>query len=70
MSARSGHGDGDGRPGRRGRPAGVQGIAAGEYAELVDAIRAGTAYANVHTTAFPVGEIRAQIENGHEGHQH
>jgi hypothetical protein len=49
-------------------PAG-QGIAAGEYAELVDAIDAGTAYVNVHSTAFPGGEIRAQIENGHEGRQ-
>jgi len=55
-------------------PAGVvnnavaQGIAAGEYAELVDAIRAGATYVNVHTVAFGAGEIRAQIENGHEGH--
>ena len=56
-------------------PAGVvgpagQGIAVGEYEELVDAIRAGAAYVNVHTEAFPLGEIRAQIENGHEGHHH
>jgi CHRD domain len=39
-----------------------QGIAAGEFDELVDAIRAGFTYANVHTTAFPPGEIRAQIK--------
>jgi hypothetical protein len=50
--------------------AAAQGIAAGEYAELVDAINAGAAYVNVHSQAFPGGEIRAQIENGHEGHHH
>lgn len=41
-------------------PAG-QGIAAGEFAEFIAAIRAGNTYANVHTTAFPGGEIRGQI---------
>lgn len=41
-------------------PAG-QGIAAGEFAELVAAIRAGKTYANVHSTKFPGGEIRAQL---------
>ena len=43
-------------------PAG-QGISAGEFAELVRAIRAGAAYVNVHTTTFPVGEIRGQISD-------
>jgi hypothetical protein len=47
-------------------PAG-QGIAAMEYAELVDAIRVGAAYVNVHSTTYPPGEIRGQIEHGH-GH--
>jgi hypothetical protein len=42
-------------------PAG-QGIAAGEFAELVDAMRAGVTYANVHTDQFPGGEIRAQLD--------
>jgi CHRD domain len=39
-----------------------QGIAAGEFAELVDAIRAGVTYANVHTSLYTGGEIRAQLE--------
>ena len=39
-----------------------QGIAAGELVELVRALRAGAAYANVHTAANPTGEIRGQIE--------
>ena len=37
-----------------------QGIAAGEFDELVKAIRAGRTYANVHSTNWPGGEIRAQ----------
>lgn len=44
---------------------GAQGITAGEFDELVAAIRAGLAYANVHSSAFPGGEIRAQL--GHRG---
>lgn len=41
-------------------PAG-QGIAAGEFDELVAAIRAGATYANVHSTKYQAGEIRAQL---------
>jgi hypothetical protein len=47
-------------------PAG-QGIAPGEFAELLDAIRAGYTYANVHSQARPAGEIRAQLEVGETG---
>jgi CHRD domain len=43
-----------------------QGIAAGEFDELVDAIRAGATYANVHTTTFGGGEIRGQISRDHD----
>jgi hypothetical protein len=37
-------------------------ITAGEFAELVRAIKAGVTYANVHTSAVPGGEIRGQIK--------
>lgn len=42
---------------------GGQGIAAGEFGELVAAMRAGHTYANVHTPTWPSGEIRAQIND-------
>ena len=45
----------------------VQGIAPGEFEELVRAMRAGVTYANVHSTKFPTGEIRGQFDR--EGHQ-
>ena len=38
-----------------------QGIAAGEFAELVKALKAGVTYVNVHSDKFPGGEIRAQL---------
>jgi hypothetical protein len=41
-------------------PAG-QGVAPGEFHEAIDAMRDGAAYANVHTTVYPSGEIRGQI---------
>jgi CHRD domain len=41
-----------------------QGIAAGEFDELVDAIRAGATYVNVHSEDRPGGEIRAQLSLG------
>jgi len=39
----------------------AQGIAAGEFAELLAAIRNGSVYANIHTAAAPAGEIRGQV---------
>ena len=43
----------------------AQGITAGEFDELLAAIRAGLTYANVHTDTFPGGEIRGQLRNRH-----
>jgi hypothetical protein len=40
-----------------------QGIEAGAFEELVAAMRAGRTYANVHSTKWPGGEIRAQIDD-------
>jgi hypothetical protein len=39
----------------------AQGIAAGGLAEVITAMRRGATYANVHSTAFPGGEIRGQL---------
>jgi CHRD domain len=39
----------------------AQGIAAGQYDELIKAIGAGKAYANIHSSLWPGGEIRAQL---------
>jgi CHRD domain len=44
-------------------PAVGQGIAPGEFEELVAAIRAGVTYANVHSSKFGPGEIRGQIDD-------
>ena len=38
-----------------------QGINAGDFDKLVEAIAAGKTYANVHTALFPGGEIRGQL---------
>ena len=40
------------------------GVAAGEWQEVLSLIRAGRTYANVHSTKFPGGEIRAQLDHG------
>ncbi len=47
----------------------LQGISAGEFAELVRAIRAGATYANVHSTLHAPGEIRGQLREGGD-HRH
>ena len=46
-------------------PGGAQQLGAGELEELVAALRAGVAYANVHTNISPGGEIRGQVHGGH-----
>ena len=40
----------------------TQGIGAGEFSEVVRALRRGDAYVNVHTTTYPGGEIRGQAQ--------
>src|SRR5215212_11449541 len=45
----------------------AQGIVPGEFEELVRALRAGVAYANVHTDGHAGGEIRGQFDR--RGHQ-
>src|SRR5688500_9533828 len=44
-------------------PAG-QSVAAGEFAELVRAIRSCVAYVNVHTSLHPGGDISSQLSPG------
>jgi len=45
-------------------PAG-QGITAGQFDEVVAAFRDGRTYVNVHSTLYPGGEIRAQLDRHH-----
>jgi hypothetical protein len=44
----------------------TQNVSAGDFGALVDALTSNTAYVNVHTTAFPAGEIRGQIHPGED----
>jgi hypothetical protein len=46
-------------------PGGAQQLGAGEFDELVRAIRAGVTYANIHSSISPGGEIRGQIRHQH-----
>ena len=48
----------------------AQGIAAGEFEELLRAIRARRTYANVHTARFTSGEIRGHIVPGARDRDH
>ena len=47
----------------------IQGINTGELGELMDAIDAGVAYVNIHSTLWPGGEVRAQLKPGPPGPQ-
>ena len=43
----------------------TQGLGTGEIEEFVEALRAGATYANIHTSIWPGGEVRSQIEVSH-----
>jgi len=45
-----------------------QNVTAGDFDALVDALRSNTAYVNIHSTGFPVGEIRGQIRKSNGDH--
>src|SRR5262245_1404415 len=47
----------------------AQGLNTGEIEEFIQALRAGSTYVNVHSTTWPSGEIRSQID-GNSGHDH
>jgi hypothetical protein len=55
-----------------------QNVVAGNFDALVDALTSNTAYANIHQTVLPAGEIRGQIHRGdlnekhdnHDDHEH
>jgi len=48
----------------------TQGFAVGDLTSIVKAIQAGATYANMHTTAWPKGEIRGQlVPGGHDDDQ-
>jgi hypothetical protein len=40
-----------------------QGIEPGSFQEILRAMRAGHSYVNIHTTRWPGGEIRGQIND-------
>ncbi len=43
-----------------------QHVSAGDFDALTDALLSNTAYANIHTSSFPAGEIRGEIRRGGE----
>lgn len=45
-----------------------QGLDTGEWEEFLAALRAGVTYVNLHSTKFPGGEIRSQIDLNHGEH--
>lgn len=46
----------------------TQNVKADDFNALIEALESNTAYANIHTTALPAGEIRGQVQ-GNRGDQ-
>ena len=46
----------------------AQGVTAGNFDAVVEALDNNTAYGNIHTANFPAGEIRGQIRRRGHGH--
>jgi hypothetical protein len=42
----------------------AQNVSPGDFTAIVSALNSNTAYANIHTTRFPAGEIRGQVRRG------
>jgi len=42
----------------------AQRVTAGDFQAIVNALESDTTYANIHATAFPLGEIRGEIRRG------
>jgi hypothetical protein len=47
-----------------------QNVKAGDFDALVDALESNTAYANIHTTILPAGEIRGQVHRDRRDRDH
>jgi hypothetical protein len=47
-----------------------QNVKAGDFDALVDALESNTAYANIHTTVLPAGEIRGQVHRDRRDRDH
>ena len=41
-----------------------QGVTSDKFSDVIDAMRHGAAYVNVHSDSFPAGEIRGQLISG------
>jgi len=50
-------------------PIAGQNVTAGDFQAIADALESDTAYANIHTSAFPAGEIRGEIRRGFGFHE-
>jgi hypothetical protein len=67
MCPQSGRVTGTAMAGNVGPGSATQQLTAGEITEVIAAMRAGAAYANVHTSISPGGEIRGQINGRGRG---